>query len=272
MPPQTQREFWNGAPGDRWVQSQEMLDVMLAPMTGPTIDALRLPPAARVLDVGCGSGETTMLLAQRGYEATGVDISEPLINHARRRAADAKSAARFVLGDAGALPHDAQYEALFSRFGVMFFEEPIAAFKNLRALMKPDAQMAFVCWRASAENPWNLLPLQAVTPLLPKAPPPPDPNAPGPTSFADPARTRGILESAGWREIAFAPWDDEIKIGPDLATTADFMTNMGVQRLLAEADVDLDVARRRVEDALAPLARADGVYAKAACWIVTGRA
>lgn len=272
MPSPSQRDFWNGAPGDRWVASQEMLDIMLAPMTGPTMDALQLAPGACVLDVGCGAGATTMMLEQRGYQAVGVDISEPLIKHAGRRAAAEGSAARFILGDAGALPPGSHYDGLFSRFGVMFFEDPVSAFKSLRAVMKAGARMAFVCWRVSAENPWNLLPLQAVLPLLREPPPPPDPNAPGPMAFADPERTRGILETAGWRDIAFAPWDDEIKIGPDLPATADFMTHMGVQRLLTQDNVDMEEARRRVENALAPLARPDGVYAKAACWIVTGRA
>lgn len=269
-----QREFWNGPAAEQWVRRQDVLDAMLAPMTGPTMDALGTASGSSVLDIGCGAGTTTMLLAQRGLKPLGVDISAPLVALAKQRAAAAGSSARFMEADAGAtaLP-GAPFDALFSRFGVMFFEDPQAAFTHLHAQMKPGAPMAFVCWRGVAENVWNLIPMQAVLPLLPQAPPPPDPHAPGPMAFADVERTTRILTAAGWRDVRFTPWGGELVIGDDIEETADFMGGMAVQRLIAGTNIDPAEVRKRVVNGLRPLAGADGVLrAPAACWIVTGRA
>jgi SAM-dependent methyltransferase len=269
-----QREFWNGQAGEQWVRRNDVLDAMLAPMTAPTMDALTAAPGSNVLDIGCGAGETTMLLAQRGLKPLGVDISAPLVALAKQRATAAGSPARFMEADAGATTvPGAPFDALFSRFGVMFFEDPQAAFTHLHAQMKRDAPMAFVCWRSVAENSWNLIPMQAVLPLLPQAPPPPDPHAPGPMAFADADRTTRILSAAGWQGVRFTRWDGELVIGNDLEETADFMGGMAVQRLVAGLSIDPAEIRKRVVDGLRPLAGADGVLrAPAACWIVIGRA
>lgn len=272
--PFSQREFWNGPAGAEWVRKQALLDEMLAPMTPATFEALGDIAGRRILDVGCGSGETTMTLAAKAGAALGVDISEPLIGYAKERARRASSSARFLVADAGAaaLP-DAPYDALFSRFGVMFFEAPVPALAHLRAQVKPGGRLAFVCWRGIEENGWNAIPIEAVAPLLPHRPPPPDPHAPGPAAFADKDRTRGLLVNAGWRDVAIEPWDGEIVVGPSVAEAADFAANIGVARLTAGLHIDRAEIVRRVAEKMAPLASADGaVRAPAACWIVTARA
>lgn len=272
-----QRAYWNGPAGAEWVRKQALLDDMLAPMTPATVEALGDIAGRSVLDVGCGSGATTMMLAAAaGLQgvALGADISEPLIAYAKQRAREENSTARFVIADAGAdfLP-DTPYDALFSRFGVMFFEDPVRALSHLRAMTEPGGAFAFVCWRGIEENGWNAIPIDAVMPLLPNKPPPPDPDAPGPAAFANKERTHGLLTDAGWRAITIEPWDGEIVVGPTVAEAADFAANIGVARLTAGLNIDRAEIVRRIAEKMAPLASADGaVRAQAACWIVTARA
>jgi SAM-dependent methyltransferase len=276
--PLTQRDLWNGPTGETWVRKQAQLDAMLDPMTAPTIAALGDITGRKIVDIGCGAGTTTFGLEQvvgPDGAAFGVDISAPLITYAQERARQMKSNARFAVADAGAdalegAPHD----ALFSRFGVMFFEEPVAALSHMRSMLRPSGAMAFVCWRGIEENRWNALPGDAILPLLPHKPPAPDPNAPGPVAFANPQRTRGLLVRAGWKDVMIEPWDGEIIIAPTVDDAADFGVNMSsATRLIASANIDRGEAVRLITEKLAPLVSADGsVRAQAACWIVTARA
>lgn len=271
--PPTQKEFWNGPVGEQWVKRQEALDTMLLPMTAPTIAALGAHQGQSVLDVGCGTGTTTFMLARDGARPLGADISAPMIAYAKQRAAQMKSGAEFIVADAtlDAFP-GAPFDALFSRFGVMFFEQPEIAFKNLHAQIKPGGKMAFVCWRGAAENPWQTIPVNAVVAMLPRAPPPMDPNAPGPMAFANPDRVRGILEGAGWKGVELQPWDGELTLGKTVDESSEFMAGMFASRIINEFGLDAADARRRVADALKPLAQADGAPRTAgACWIVTAR-
>lgn len=276
--PLGQREYWNGAAGAQWVRRQAMLDTMLDPMTPPTIAALGDLAGRKIVDIGCGAGTTTFALEQAaglGSSALGVDISEPLIAYAQERARQLQSAVRFKVADAGADALDgAPHDALFSRFGVMFFEEPARALSHMRAALKPDGVMAFVCWRGIEENHWNAIPAEAVMPLLPSKPPPPDPNAPGPLAFANPDRTRNFLTQAGWKNVTIEKWDGEITIAPTVQDAADFGVNMSAAtRLIAGANIDRAVAVKRIAEKLTPLVGADGaVRGMAACWIVTARA
>jgi SAM-dependent methyltransferase len=274
----TQRELWNGPTGETWVRKQAQLDTMLEPMTAQTILALGDIAGKSVLDIGCGAGTTTMRLAKAaGLQgaALGADISDPLIAYAKQRAREEGSTARFIAADAGAdfLP-DAPYDALFSRFGVMFFEEPVRALAHLRAQATPGGAFAFVCWRGLEENRWNALPAEAILPLVPNKPPPPDPNAPGPVAFANPDRTRALMSEAGWKDMKFERWDGEIVIAPTLQDGADFGVNMSAAtRLIAGANIDRAEAVRLIAEKMKPFVGADGaVRANAACWIVTAKA
>src|SRR2546423_10023308 len=144
----------------------------------------------RVLDVGCGAGASSLDLAARvgaGGHVLGVDISEPLISRARALAPQ-DTPALFQVADASSteLPEGA-FDILFSRFGVMFFDDPTAAFAHMRRALKPGARVAFVCWRGMAENDWVRLPMGAMEGILPPTAPP-GPEGSGPFSFGDPGR------------------------------------------------------------------------------------
>lgn len=274
MPSPTQRDYWNGEVGRIWTEQQTRLDDMLAPMTGPALEAFRPGAGAAVLDVGCGAGATTMALARRGCAPLGVDISAPLLELARRRAGEAGLDLRFVEADAGAatLP-GAPFEGLFSRFGVMFFEAPQAAFAHLHSQMKPEAPLAFLCWRGPAENPWNVLPAQVAQELIDAPLPKADPLGPGPFAFADAARTTEILRGAGWRNVEAKGWKGRIPLGASTADAAALLTQMAHARLIAPYGLDAAAVEARIGAALGDMAGPDGaVTAPAACWIVTARA
>ena len=211
-------EYWNEAMGPVWVELQVQLDRQTQPLGAPAIDALALQPGQRVLDIGCGCGQSTWEMAERvtpGGMAMGVDISAPMLDVARHRphAAGVRAEFRQVDVQAGDLGPGG-YDAAFSRFGVMFFDDPTAAFANIRQSLKPSGRVTFVCWRTYDDNPIMRAPAEAAAPFLPLAEPA-DPTAPGPFAFADPDRVRGILRSAGLTDIAIEPFDTRVG-GADL--------------------------------------------------------
>lgn len=268
----SQRDYWNGHAATVWTEHNARLDAMLEPVTEAALGALTAAKGASVLDIGCGAGVTTLALAKRGYKPVGVDISAPLLALARKRAEGLDIP--FIEADAGAADvPGAPFGGLFSRFGVMFFEQPADAFANLRAQLKPDAPLAFVCWRGAAENAWNLIPPRAIGPMLPAPLPQPDPHAPGPMALADPERTRAIMTAAGWQGITIKPWDGRLPLGRDIADATDLLANIAHARLVAPFNLDQAEVRARIAELLRPMADTDGrVWGAAGCWIVTARA
>ena len=175
-PNTAQVDYWNAVAGETWVTYQAQLDRQIQPLGAEALRVLEPAPGERVIDIGCGCGQTTLALAERvgaAGAATGVDISRPMLEVARQRPVPAGAAApRFVEADAQAADLGrGAHDAAFSRFGVMFFADPAAAFANIRAALKPGGRMVFVCWRPLAENLWMRLPLEAAQPLLPPMPP-----------------------------------------------------------------------------------------------------
>ncbi|MFT3964745.1 MAG: methyltransferase domain-containing protein [Sphingobium sp.] len=211
-----QRIDWNGDSGAGWLANQERLDRMLAPFGAAALDRALLRPGEHVLDIGCGSGESTLAIADRvgpSGLALGIDISEPLLGRARERAVDILSLADFRLADASSTPLPmAGFDCLFSRFGVMFFDDPMAAFSHLRTCLKPGGRFVFACWRGAAENDWTKLPMTAIRDMIP-ADPPSLPEAPGPFSFGDPRRVERLLAGAGFTDIDLDPLDRPIVFG-----------------------------------------------------------
>lgn len=209
QPNADQVAYWNDAAGQAWVDLQDLLDRQVAPLGERAITALAPGAGERILDIGCGCGQTTLELARRVGSAgavTGVDISRPMLAVARERAA-ATPQASFLEADAQTYPFEAgAYDAAHSRFGVMFFQDPTAAFGNIRRALKPGGRLAFVCWRDMAENPIMTLPMMAASRHLPPGEPP-TPGAPGPFAFADPDRVRAILSGAGFEGIDIRPQD-----------------------------------------------------------------
>jgi ubiquinone/menaquinone biosynthesis C-methylase UbiE len=224
-----QIEGWNNAVGKAWTRFQKQLDVQHAPVGAKVLETANPRPGEHALDVGCGAGATTLDLAKAiGPEGrvTGVDISAPLLAIARAYLPD-EDAAPIDWLQADAQTHAFQpqsFDLISSRFGVMFFDDPTAAFANLHAAMKPSGRLVFACWRTEQESPWLTLPIEAVEPIAPRKTP--APGAPGPFAFADPDRVRAILTDAGWRDVAIAPYDAMLG-GLSLEETTRVMTRMG---------------------------------------------
>jgi SAM-dependent methyltransferase len=274
-----QIQYWNET-GARWVRLQAPIDEQIRPLGLLAMERAGLRPSARVLDVGCGCGATTVELARRvapGGVATGIDISAVMLERAGQFAREQGSGARFELADAQthAFP-PASVDILFSRFGVMFFNSPAAAFANLRRALAPGGRLTFVCWQSLPDNPWMFVPLGAALQHLP-TPTPPAPDAPGPFSFADRARVRGILERAGFEAVHFEDVRETLTIGggAGLDETVDFLLQMGPTGAALRESPDPALMPRvaaAVREAVAPFVTADGIRMPSASWIVTATA
>lgn len=270
-----QAEYWNAEAGQTWARFQNQLDLQLAPLGEAGLRALAVPPGARVLDIGCGCGQTSVALARLVGQAgavTGVDLSRAMLAVARARAVPAAAAATEFLeldAQSGALGQ-AVYDAAFSRFGVMFFEDPEAAFRNILGALKPGGRLAFVCWRPIEQNIWMRGPLEAALPLLPLQAPP-EPDAPGPFAFAAPARVRGLLERAGFSGISIAPYDAEIG-GHSLEDALELALRVGpLGRELRENPALVERVTGAVRGVLAAHLQDGVVRMPAAVWVVTAQ-
>jgi SAM-dependent methyltransferase len=263
-----QRVLWNGRAGEAWVAGQTLLDTMFAPFADALVGAVAQAKATRVLDVGCGTGSTTLAISRLPeVRCVGADVSRPMLALARRRAADSR--ASFLEADAQSHVF-APYDMLVSRFGVMFFGDPPRAFANLRASATSGAQLHVIAWRGAAENPFMTAAEQAAAPLLPQLTKR-LPNAPGQFAFADPERVRRILHEGGWSAIDLQPLD-VVCTFPERELVS-YVTRHGpLGLLLPELD---EATRARVIEvvlaAFAPFVHGDEVRYTAACWTVRAR-
>lgn len=273
-PNAAQVAYWNAAGGEAWADAHEALERQIRPLGEAALAALAPQAGERIIDIGCGAGATSLALAAAVGPAgrvVGVDVSRPLLAIAEARGARAPNL-RFIEADAQTHGFDhGGFDAAFSRFGVMFFADPAAAFANIRAALKPGGRLAFVCWRSLAENGWMAVPLAAALPQLPPLPPP-DPEAPGPFALADRARIEAILDSAGFAEVAIRAHDCGIG-GHDLATTTGLLLRVGpLGAVLRESPELAPKVEAAVAGALAPHERDGGIWLPGAVWIVTARA
>ena len=265
-------EYWNANGAERWVAARERIDRGLAAITHELLAFAAPRPGERVLDVGCGCGTTTLELARRtGAPIMGLDVSAPMLRAARARVPDGL-AVTFVEGDASVHPVTPSHDLVFSRFGVMFFADPVAAFRHLSEALLPSGRIAFVCWRAIEPNAWASAPLAAARSLLPPQPPV-DPHAPGPFAFADADRLRAILARAGLREVQITPLDSTMWMGDTLDEAAAEALRVGpLARAAAELPPEVrEQIELRVREAYAPYATASGVALPAAAWLVGAR-
>lgn len=266
--------YWDRA-GRVWVEHQALLDRIMAPIAEAVVAAAGPVNGEAVLDVGCGSGATTFATAWRTGptgRAVGVDISPALIELARRRAGeDGVEGVEFLLADAQTHAFQPAFDAIVSRFGVMFFPDPVAAFANLRTALKPGGKLAFAAWRAPEENPLSLVPLQAAAPFLPEVPKFEN-DAPGRFAFADPERVRRILADAGWRAIDIAPLDTESPLSFDELLTMSLRVGP-LNPILKDADAALRAkVVEAVTAALEPYATNGVTTMASASWLVTAQA
>jgi SAM-dependent methyltransferase len=267
-----QIEYWNGAVGERWAALQDMTDRILGQITQNFIPFVAAKPGETVLDIGCGCGTTTFTFAmavQPGGSVAGIDISVPMLAVARARAAASNAEIPFVEADASTYDFQPVSDLVVSRFGVMFFADPVAAFRNIRRALAPNGRLVFVCWRGLPENGWAATPIGAARPLLPPQETP-DPHAPGPFAFADGDRIRNILAGAGFNRIEINPFDGHMDMGATAHDAARETLQIGP---LSRAAAEIDEATRAkilavVAEAMGRYATPTGVRAPVACWFV----
>ena len=207
-----QKQFWSGAGGDVWVDKQREMDIMLNPLGERAIQGLDLSGEKKILDIGCGCGATTLEIAKAVTqgEVIGVDISEPMLERATKTASD------MMLNNTSFQVKDVQvdemplsyFDRAFSRFGVMFFEDPFEAFKNINHSLKDNGQLSFVCWQHASLNPWQSLSIQVIKEFLDL--PAPAPKSPGPFAFEDKSYINEILTESGFRDIEIKDNQEDI--------------------------------------------------------------
>jgi len=275
-PNDAQIDYWNSTAGETWAKWQHQLDRQIDPLGREALRVLAPRPGEHVLDIGCGCGQTSLELAAAVSPAgsvVGVDISRPMLDVARARLrASPGMPVEFRQADAQAeVLGGRAFDAAFSRFGVMFFSDPVAAFANIRKALKPGGRLAFVCWRALAQNRWMLAPLEAARPFLPPQEPA-DPEAPGPFAFADDRRLRSILGDAGFSAVKTTPFDTRIG-GGDLEDSLQLACRIGpLGSVLRDHPHRLDAVSAAVRASLAPYLTPAGVLMPAAVWIVSADA
>jgi len=273
-----QKQFWSGAGGDVWVDKQREMDIMLNPLGERAIQGLDLSGEIKILDIGCGCGATTLEIAKAVTqgEVIGVDISEPMLERATKTASD------MMLTNTSFQVKDVQvdemprsyFDVAFSRFGVMFFEDPFEAFKNINHSLKDNGQLSFVCWQHASLNPWQSLSIQVIKEFLDL--PAPAPKSPGPFAFEDKSYINEILTESGFRDIEIKDNQEDIVMfsGKSIREACeDYLTiNPVVTEMLKNSPTKL---REEILEALigkfSDFHNNDGLLFPSATWIVTAK-
>jgi SAM-dependent methyltransferase len=274
-----QSTYWNDVGGPKWVRYQEMLDRQLDAIGRMVMDVAGVADGETVLDVGCGCGSTSLELAQRVTShgsVMGVDISKPMLGLARERAQKGQvTNVTFTHADAQTYMFRPEFDLIYSRFGVMFFSDPPAAFANLHQAMKRGGRVAFACWQAIHRNPWLGVPLMAamkhVTIELPATP-----DAPGPFAFADAARVKSILGEGGFHDVHVEGRDVTIALGggTSLDDAAKLVMDLGpLARVMTDASPEeRRLVEQEVREAISGWMTPEGVKMPGAIWLVTASA
>lgn len=281
MANEQQSKFWSGPGGQSWVTNQKQMDIMLQPLGDAALKDIDLGGVEHIIDIGCGTGTTTLDIAAQlpdSAKVTGADLSVPMIEYANQRlAASDIGNAEFINAD---LQEDALepdlYDAAFSRFGVMFFDQSVKGFANIRAAMKPGAPMAFVCWQAPADNLWHSAAM-AVAKEFMEMPAAPDPRAPGPFAFAEPGYLTSILDDAGFSNASLTSHEQEVELfsGQDVRSASENFARINpvIGAFVSEADADTTAAFfDALAETLAPYHRDNALHFPSATWLVSAAA
>ena len=272
-----QRDFWSGKGGDIWVERQNAMDTMLSHLGEAALNKLNLNEGENVLDIGCGCGHTTLNIAKRispDGQVTGLDISEPMLKRAK------ESANEMSISNASFNCVDVQtddigeevYSAAFSRFGVMFFEDPVAAFCNINKSLITGASLSFVCWQSPALNPWQSLFIEAVKKYVDLPSPPP--RSPSPFAFMESEYVSSILEESNFQNIMIEGHEAEVNMfsGRSLSDSVkDYISiNPVVSGMLKDSTEQekTEIINSAIE-AFSPYYSAKGLMFPSATWLVT---
>lgn len=266
-------EYWNEDGGKRWVKYIDRLEAMLSDLSTHLVNRVAPRAGEHILDIGCGGGPTSATYAAAVGDSgrvLGVDISAPILKLGTQRFGDV-SQLQFELADA--MTHtfsEATFDTMTSRFGVMFFPDPAAAFSNIRKAIKPGGRLCFMCWQPMTENDWMAIPAAAAFSVLP-APERPAPGTPGPFAFGDPDYVRGIVEPAGFGELSFSAVTETLTLG-SLDETMELMTQMGpaAQSLREVEEHERLEATAKIRDALNEHQRDGAIRMRGSVWIVEG--
>jgi SAM-dependent methyltransferase len=268
----------NGAGGDHWVAHATRHDRALAPYGVAVLGAAAISAGERILDVGCGTGTMTRTAARHAGEgsALGVDIGRPLVEEARAETRAERGPANVAFEQADAQVHPfppGAFDAVVSRFGVMFFDDPVAAFANLRRGMASGGRLAFACWQTLLLNDWMLVPMSAMVEYL-GMPDVVGPGAPGPFSLDDPDRIRSILTKSGFAGVELAEEAHPMWLGTDLDDAVGYMEGHPIAQVMSEGKPPELVrkAMTALRPAIAPHVTPGGVFLPSKAWIVTARA
>lgn len=272
MPNVEQIEHWDGQGGEHWVEFAEEYDRLNRGFTEHIVGRLAPQSGERVLDIGCGNGALCLAVAPRVDAVVGLDISGPMLENAARRAAEAGvDNVTFEKGDAQVHPRpDASFDAAVSRFGVMFFEDPAAAFANVARMLRPAGRLVFTCWQELLANEWLLVPAGAALAYVPM-PDLGDGTSPGPFALSDADRVRSLLSDAGFVDVALDPVTAPMCFGATVDAAVAFLQRTEMAQTLMKDQPEETVAKAwdAVREALVPHHGPDGVVLTGAAWLVT---